>query len=324
MSNDKLGALFEKSIARRRTLLQEFEAVRLVDGVGDGFQDIFVDKFGASALIHIRGEKGSNEYTQFFLQTPLWGSCGVTEVYIRERGKDAAENAQMLPPAIKGSGTTPCWVKEHGVSYLIDPTRHINAGFFIDTRAIRHRLTAESKGKRVLNLFCYTGSLGLSAFAGGAREVTQVDISKGILSWAKENFEHNQGLNPQGAMRFIPEDSKVFLEREKRRVERGAEPYDIVLIDPPSFSRSKRGTFKVERDLASLVSLALGAVIPGGELYVTTNLTTVHPHDLMNEIRDYCGADLKTVDYEELMPPTDFPSPLGSSIAMRGVRIRPA
>jgi 23S rRNA (cytosine1962-C5)-methyltransferase len=116
----------------------------------------------------------------------------------------------------------------------------------------------------MLNLFCYTGSFSVYAAAGGAVQVDSVDLSKTYLGWAEANMALN-GL--EGAHRFIHADVKQWLD------EAPAGYYDLVVMDPPTFSNSKRmkDILDIQRDHAELINKTLKAMKPGGVLYFSTN-----------------------------------------------------
>ena len=322
MFSANFSQILHGAFEKRRSLCAEFAAVRLFDGVGDGCADLCIDRFGDFALAQIYGSSAVTQYgTALAALSEFFELYGVKTLLLRQRGKDSAHNAQTAPVLLFGAIPTSATIEEHQIRYLIDPVRQINAGFFIDMRDLRARIKANALGKKVLNLFCYSGSLGLSALLGGARDVTQVDISKAMLRWANDNQQLNQSVNITGTMRFIPEDSLTFLEREGRRIARGAERYDTIIIDPPSFSRSPAGTFQIERDLGILARGARAIASEHFEIYLTTNLSTLSPQGMKEIIQSSAPELCRAVQFEELFPPRDFPSTGENSIAMRGLRI---
>ena len=122
----------------------------------------------------------------------------------------------------------------------------------------------EAKDKRVLNLFCYTGSFSVYAAAGGATLVDSVDLSKTYLNWAEENMKLNTTA-PQ--IHFIHADVKQWLD------DAPADFYDLVIMDPPTFSNSKRmkDFLDIQRDHAEMINQTLRIMRPGGTLYFSTN-----------------------------------------------------
>jgi 23S rRNA (cytosine1962-C5)-methyltransferase len=207
--------------------------------------------------------------------------------------------------------------------FFIKPLEAVNAGIFVDTRDIREYLRTHSFGKRVLNLFCYTGLLGLAASVGKAAEVVQVDVSKRVLAWAKENWQLNAETGA-GPTRFICEDSSAFLDKEARRVARGKQGYDIVIIDPPAYGAAGKGGFSLLRDLPTLVAGIMKVLGPNGELLLMCNLrelSSARLADIVSDAASKSGRDL--VSCVELMAPaTDFRASSLQASSMRGVQAK--
>jgi len=162
--------------------------------------------------------------------------------------------------------------REAGLSFRINLTDYLDTGLFLDHRITRGMVREEAKDKRVLNLFCYTGSFSVYAAAGGATRVDSVDLSKTYLTWAEENMKLNlpaTGTSPAPSPQtnFIHADVKQWLD------EAPANFYDIVVMDPPTFSNSKRmkDFLDIQRDHAELINQTLRAMKPGGTLYFSTN-----------------------------------------------------
>ncbi|MDW9406457.1 methyltransferase domain-containing protein, partial [Pseudomonas soli] len=125
------------------------------------------------------------------------------------------------------------------------------------------RIQRESAGKRFLNLFCYTATASVHAAKGGARSTTSVDLSKTYLDWARRNLSLN-GFSERN--RLEQGDVMAWLENAQ-------DSYDLIFIDPPTFSNSKRmeGVFDVQRDHVQLLDLAMARLAPGGVLYFSNN-----------------------------------------------------
>jgi 23S rRNA (cytosine1962-C5)-methyltransferase len=157
-------------------------------------------------------------------------------------------------------------VKEAGLSFRVNLTDYLDTGLFLDHRITRGMVRQEAAGKRVLNLFCYTGSFSVYAAAGGAAQVDSVDLSKTYLNWAEANMALNGPVDP-ATRRFIHADVKQWLDE----VPPGG--YDLVIMDPPTFSNSKRmkDFLDIQRDHAELINKTLKAMSRGGVLYFSTN-----------------------------------------------------
>ncbi|MFG3451650.1 bifunctional 23S rRNA (guanine(2069)-N(7))-methyltransferase RlmK/23S rRNA (guanine(2445)-N(2))-methyltransferase RlmL [Stutzerimonas stutzeri] len=154
-------------------------------------------------------------------------------------------------------------VQEGDVKLLVNLTDYLDTGLFLDHRPMRLRLAREAAGKRFLNLYCYTATATVHAAKGGARSTTSVDLSKTYLDWARRNLALN-GLSDR--QRLEQADVMAWLEEDR-------EEYDLIFIDPPTFSNSKRmeGVFDVQRDHVALLDLAMARLASGGTLYFSNN-----------------------------------------------------
>ncbi|HEY7745645.1 MAG TPA: bifunctional 23S rRNA (guanine(2069)-N(7))-methyltransferase RlmK/23S rRNA (guanine(2445)-N(2))-methyltransferase RlmL [Desulfuromonadales bacterium] len=155
-------------------------------------------------------------------------------------------------------------VHEGDCRFLVNFTDYLDTGLFLDHRPTRQLLRALAAGKHVLNLFGYTGAATVYAAAGGARATTTVDLSQVYLDWAQRNLALN-GFS--GAPHeFVRADCLEWLQRERRR-------FDLIFLDPPTFSTSKRmeATFDVQRDHIPLLRAAAGLLAPGGVLIFSNN-----------------------------------------------------
>lgn len=312
---------FKAAAARREVLGNEISVRRLIDGTGDDFPGLYLDCLGSVAIAHIHTDHQPSAYREMLSNQALFAPLGIESLFLRQRYSDASKSAENESELLWGKDIETALIDEHEVCYQVYPKRYVNAGFFVDMRDVRQTLSKCCQGKRVLNLFCYTGSLGVSAAVGGASQTVQVDINKGVLGLARENQRLNQN-KIAGEIRYIPEDSFVFLEKESRRIERGASPYDIVIVDPPSFSRSKQGTFQIARDIKALVEGILAVSAPTVTIFATTNLASLTPEDIFKAIHDVCDSQLRQiVNHSALLPPPDFNAPLRLSIASRGVSV---
>ncbi|MGR8980669.1 MAG: bifunctional 23S rRNA (guanine(2069)-N(7))-methyltransferase RlmK/23S rRNA (guanine(2445)-N(2))-methyltransferase RlmL [Gammaproteobacteria bacterium] len=159
-------------------------------------------------------------------------------------------------------------VEEGGIKLLVNFENYLDTGLFLDHRPIRMLIQRQSKGKRFLNLFGYTGSATVHAAAGGAIKTTTVDMSHTYLNWAQKNMTVN---SIKGEHEFIQADCLNWLKREAgQSIKR---QYDLIFLDPPTFSNSKRmdDIFDVQRDHVQLITQAACLLAPGGMLYFSTN-----------------------------------------------------
>lgn len=154
-------------------------------------------------------------------------------------------------------------VQEGSVKLLVNLTDYLDTGLFLDHRPMRLRIAQEAAGKRFLNLYCYTATATVHAAKGGARSTTSVDLSKTYLDWARRNLALN-GLSDR--QRLEQADVMAWLEEDRGE-------YDLIFIDPPTFSNSKRmeGVFDIQRDHVALLDLAMARLATAGTLYFSNN-----------------------------------------------------
>jgi len=179
-------------------------------------------------------------------------------------------------------------VLENGHKFLVNLADYLDTGLFLDHRITRQMVKELSAGKRVLNLFCYTGSFSVYAAAGGASSVTSVDLSKTYLNWAEDNFVINQ-LKDADKYQFVHADVKQWLKTLQ------PDSFDLVIMDPPTFSNSKRmkDFLDIQRDHAELINDVLAATTQGGIIYFSTNFSKfVMENDQIkaSEIKDITKA----------------------------------
>ncbi|NWE42252.1 bifunctional 23S rRNA (guanine(2069)-N(7))-methyltransferase RlmK/23S rRNA (guanine(2445)-N(2))-methyltransferase RlmL [Pseudomonas yamanorum] len=179
-------------------------------------------------------------------------------------------------------------VSEGGVKLLVNLTDYLDTGLFLDHRPMRMRIQKEAAGKRFLNLYCYTATASVHAAKGGARSTTSVDLSKTYLDWARRNFSLN-GFSDKN--RLEQGDVMAWLEASR-------DEFDMIFIDPPTFSNSKRmeGIFDVQRDHVQLLDLAMARLAPGGVLYFSNNFRKFQLED--NLVERYAVEEIsdKTID----------------------------
>jgi len=158
-------------------------------------------------------------------------------------------------------------VTENGLQFIVNLSDYLDTGLFLDHRLTRQRVKEQSSGKKVLNLFAYTGSFSVYAAAGGAEEVFTVDLSKTYLNWAERNMKLND-FNQENRYKYIQADVKQFLENMSPQY------YDIIIMDPPVFSNSKRmeGILDVQQDHVMLINQCLAGLKKNGLLIFSTNL----------------------------------------------------
>jgi len=193
-------------------------------------------------------------------------------------------------------------VREFGTRYLVQMRDTKHPGLFLDHAPLREWLLQTQKGKTVLNLFSYTGSLSIAAAAGGAKRVTTLDLSKATIEWAEESWK-NAGLSADQG-NFIYGDALEWLPRLLKK----GEHYDTITCDPPSFSRSKNGTFSTQKDSQRLHELIFPLLNRGGILVSSINSENYPETSFLKDIHAAAEATrtsiriLKRIDLPETFP----------------------
>ncbi len=184
-------------------------------------------------------------------------------------------------------------VYENGAKFLVNAFDYLDTGLFLDHRITRQLVQQQAKGKDVLNLFAYTGSVSVHAALGGANSVTTVDMSNTYIDWAKDNFKLNKLT---GAYDFVQADCLTWIKQHQGQ-------YDLIFIDPPSFSNSKRmeSTWDVQRDHVGLIKDACQSLKAKGEILFSNNLRSFKlDEQAMSEL----GLKIKNLSKQTL--PEDF------------------
>lgn len=281
--------LAEAAIARREPLRQPgTDALRLIDGTGDGLSGLELEDFAGRWLLSTRDRRPPE---------PLIA-------WLQEKGrptywKQLDQQQKESPAYLCGPRQNqPFTIHESGLAFEISFQSGYSQGIFLDQRdqraALRKRLSA---GTTLLNTFAYTGAFSVFAAAAGATATT-LDLAQPYLDWARRNFLLND-IDPSGH-HFCKGDTFHWLARFAKQGRR----FDGIVLDPPTFSRDKDGgVFRVEKDYGRLVELALACLAPGGFLLASTNCRTLPPRVFESQIR---GASRRPLDIRHNRMPADF------------------
>src|SRR5438045_4486849 len=294
-----------KTIWIEQELMRDFEAeatdaYRLCT-IADGW----VERFGQDILISFKDQAGREQLKREFF---LWaGAMGFNTQRIFERFLPKRNQERDAPLLILGdsSVSSRSVVMERGLRFEIDFSAGYSVGLFIDQRENRS-FVRKSAPKRMLNCFAYTCSFSLAAAIGRAHTVS-VDLSQKSLERGRANFVLNN--LPAAGHHFIADDVFEVLPRLARK----GEKFDLVVLDPPTFSRSHRGkAFQVESDFEGLLMTALEVAERDCRILLSTNCTALNERALEVMARFCLKASRRAGSFHSQPPPIEFPSDTGA------------
>jgi 23S rRNA (cytosine1962-C5)-methyltransferase len=281
--------LLDHALAKRSHLLtSETDAVRLVDGGGDGLPGLTLETFAGRWLVSTTTDHLAADVREWIRDRRV--SC-----YWKRLDQHQKESPRHLSGP---TPTEPFLICENGLRYEISFQSGYSQGIFLDQRDNRaevRRLMAP--GMRLLNTFAYTGAFSLAGAMAGA-ETTTLDLSQPYLDWAKRNFTHNE-LDPT-QHHFCKGDTFHWL----RRFAKQGRKFDGIVLDPPTFSRDEKGkVFRVEENFGELAALAAEILSPDGWLLCSTNCRTMNLNDFQKQLR---GAMRRAMSPRHSIMPEDF------------------
>lgn len=301
-----------RSAIRLRTQhidLHDSNAYRLVNGEGDGLPGLTVDRYADYLMLQLYSAAWRPHLkliTQILQE--LLSPLGIYEKSRPQKTREleAVSDSKNYGRLLAGKAAPQrLEVRENGLTFLVALEQGLNTGLFLDQRRNRRDLMGRVKGKRVLNLFSYTGAFSVAAAAAGAAQVTSVDASPGYTEWAKVNFSANS-LNPK-QHEFIVGDCLAALGK----LAQSGKQFDVILMDPPSFSTTTKSRFTTRGGTSDLVAAALPLLSDNGLLITSSNHQKVDVAEYLKELRRgalQAGCDLRVISL--LGQPEDFPYPV--------------
>jgi len=179
-------------------------------------------------------------------------------------------------------------VREGAAKLQVNLHDYLDTGLFLDHRPLRRRIAVEARGRRMLNLFCYTGAATVQAAVGGALQTTSVDLSATYLEWASRNLQANGGSGRDH--RLVQADAMRWLEADRGK-------YELIFCDPPTFSNSARAEdFDTQRDHVRLLRAAMARLAPGGLLLFSNNFRRFKLADEVSEFATVREISPATID----------------------------
>lgn len=292
----------KKALQRRTSLFTnargQTNAFRLFCGVKEGIKGLVVDRYDGALVVQVYEEQSALSDDEL-KAIGVWylDHLPVRSIYLKRFIKDrtrAGEVSRLCPSAPMLGERLPekIPILENGILYIIRLAEGFSTGLFLDQRENR-RFLAERSHKEVLNCFAYTCGFSVACALRGAR-VTSVDVSKKNMEWGKENFSLNGvDLKPH---RFFVEDTVTFY---KRAMGKGWK-YDLILLDPPSFSRNRDGkVFSIQKDFERLLVEAQNLIADHGSLFFSCHLAGWDSE----KVKKMAKAVFAPLSFERIPPP---------------------
>ena len=321
-----LGRSADRDPEDRRTT-----AFRLIHEDGDALPGLAVDVYGDHLVVQIHadasGQGPLDDPKRRELVLDRLDALGFDGIYLKRRPKQAnvlvdtrREDIAPKEPVRGRASESESVILEEGVPFHVRLGDGLSTGIFLDQRQNRTLLRRLTKGARVANLFSYTCAFSVVAAIGGATRTVSVDASVAALERGRGNFEL-AGLMKRGPSYvhgFVAEDAFSWLARTAKK----GEKFDVVVVDPPSYSSTKKRRFVAEDDYDELVTQAVAVLAKNGKLLLCCNhrgLTRTKFRKLVAKgVRE---TKRELVQLKDLPDPEDFPSPLGRDAYMKSVLV---
>jgi 23S rRNA (cytosine1962-C5)-methyltransferase len=311
------GAALERAVLARYALGHAANgprittAFRLVHEAGDALPELAVDVYGDHLVAHFYDGWDAPGRRERVLDR--LGALGFDGVYVKMRPKQAntlvdTRREDLAPKApVRGSpAPARLVVYEEGLPCNVRLGDGLSTGIFLDQRANRRRVRAIAGGASVVNLFAYTCAFTVAAAAGGARRTISVDAAPVALERGRENMEEAEllGSASGAAHTFVAEDAFAWLARAARR----GEKHDLVILDPPSYSSTKRRRFSAASDYVELAAAAIAILGPGGRLLACLNHRGIAQAKFRRQLVEAVRvAGRQATQVKDLPVPSDHP-----------------
>ncbi|WP_212693264.1 class I SAM-dependent rRNA methyltransferase [Vallitalea guaymasensis] len=279
---------------------QDTTAFRIFNGEGDNIGGLTIDYFDGYYLINWYSE-GIYMFREYIIKA-LSELTDYKGIYQKKRFNDGGKYIDDDDFVIGERGNFPIIVKENGVKFAVYLNEGAMVGFFIDQRDVRNIIKEKyAKNKNVLNTFSYTGAFSVFAAKGGAKKTTSVDLANRSRKKTVEQFEINN-INADEQDIIVEDVFKYFKYAVKKQL-----LFDLVILDPPSFAKSKKHTFSASKDYTNLLKEAILITEKSGIIIASTNCSSFD----MKRFKEFVDKAFHETNtqyniVEEFYLPTDF------------------
>jgi 23S rRNA (cytosine1962-C5)-methyltransferase len=291
-------------------------AFRLLHGIAEGAPELAVDVYGDFMVVHFAGELAEERERDILDALAALGPAGIhLKRHARQKNELGDAQDAWAPASAARGATAPeeIGVYEHGLPFGVRLGAGLRTGLFLDQRENRRRIRQLAGGKRLLNLFAYTGGFSLAALAGGAVQATCVDASAAALAWARRNVAR---IGASDRHQVFHADAFDALARFARRGER----FDVIVIDPPSYATTRKRRFVALKDYGELCAAALRVLAPGGSVLASINHHAARQSKLRRDVAHAAEACARAiVALKDLPAQIDFPAAIGATPLCKSV-----
>jgi 23S rRNA (cytosine1962-C5)-methyltransferase len=310
------------ALARRASLpATDTDAYRMIHGESDGLPGLVADRYADTAVVKLYSHAWM-PWLRPVLEA-LMRHQPVARVVLRlSRQLSAAPerlaglyDGQLLLGELPDETLT---YKEHGLRYEVDPVRGQKTGSFLDQRDNRAQVGRLSEGRRVLNVFSYTGGFSLAAARGGATEVWSVDLSGPALAASERNFALNLDLPAVAAATHVTREGDAFAVMKE--LARAGERFDLVIVDPPAFARRNAQVAGALEAYGRLAELAVTLLEPGGTVVLASCSKPVSAEAFVTCVGKAAAAAGRPLrELEQTGHALDHPTDFAESAYLKGV-----
>lgn len=298
--------------------LEGTDCFRLANAEADGVPGVTVDRYGDFLVVSLYDEPAITAREHIFDAAFALGAAGV---YVKNRPRHAsrivdAHREEFAPktPVRGEAAPEPMIVHELGLPFEVHLGEGLSTGIFLDQRENRRRVREMAKGLSVANLFAYTGAFSVAVAAGGAKSTLTVDVSRGVLEWAKRNLDRI-GADP-AKHAVLEADVMKWLGHGAKK----DGPFDLVILDPPSFATTKQSRFSAESDYKKLAAMAMRVLSPGGKLLACTNHKGIGHGKFRRALQDAAREAGRNIAQMKPWPdPEDVPAEPGKEAQLKSV-----
>ncbi len=292
---------FLAALAHRlpRLVAPHTQALRLFNGYSEGFPRVAVDLYGTTLVLHDATSRAGDREGMVALVTAAREAMPWVTTALWKRRESLSQDERNGTVLFGDEAQLTRKVQEDGVWYTTRLTLNRDASLYLDTAPLRAWAKTNLTGKRVLNAFAYTGSLGVAAQAGGAETVVHTDLNNAFLTVAKDSYALNR----------FPVEKKNFKAGDffdlVGRLKREEDLFDCVFVDPPFFSVTEKGRVDLVQDMERVLNKARPLIAHGGWLVAINNGVFVSGADFMKTIDAICASGHLSLE-QRVDVPEDF------------------